>query len=145
MDRPRRPPQNVFELESEVRLTPSPAQVRPEIWGAGEGREAALARGLGYLAEADEDPHALAAAHDRATAALGPAAIGAPRARRETLTDTDALVSRLRAGRATFGQDWAVVAGGADEAQALGTRVRARVMLQRLNPGVEQLWETAAR
>lgn len=138
-------PQNVFELETEVRLTPSPAQVRPEIWGAGAGRDEALVRGLGYLAAPDDDPEELAAAYDRAGGALGPAAIGAPRARRENLSDADELVHSLREGRATFGQDWAAVAGGVAEAELLGTRVRPRVMLKRLNPGVEQLWETAAR
>jgi uncharacterized protein (DUF433 family) len=138
-------PQNVFELEAEVRLTPSPAQVRPEIWGAGSGCDEALVRGLGYLAEADDDPEELAAAYDRATTKIGPAAIGAPRARRDTLTEPGELVHRLRDGRTTFGQDWAVISGGADEAHMVGTRVRPRVMLERLNPGVEQLWEAATR
>jgi alkanesulfonate monooxygenase SsuD/methylene tetrahydromethanopterin reductase-like flavin-dependent oxidoreductase (luciferase family) len=133
--------QNVFELETAVRLTPSPAQVRLEIWGAAAGIEAALARGLGYLAGADDDPLALSAAYDRVAEALGPVAIGAPRARRETLSDADVLVDRLRAGRETFGQDWAVVAGGPEQADVLGKRVRPRVQLQRLNPGVERLWE----
>ncbi|HUA71266.1 MAG TPA: LLM class flavin-dependent oxidoreductase [Solirubrobacteraceae bacterium] len=138
-------PENVHNLETHIRLMPSPAQVRLEIWGSGAGRDAALARGLGYLADADADPDELGRAHDRATAALGPAAIGAPRARRESLSDSDALVTRLRAGREAFGQDWAVVAGGSGEATALGREVRPRVQLHRLNPTVERLWEANGR
>jgi hypothetical protein len=124
---------------------PAPAQVRLEIWGSGGGRDAALERGLGYLADADADPDDLGRAHDRAAAALGPAAIGAPRARRENLDDSDGLVARLRAGREAFGQDWAVVRGGSGEATALGTEVRPRVQLHRLNPAVERLWQAGGR
>ncbi len=138
-------PENVHNLETHIRLMPEPAQVRLEIWGSGSGREAALERGLGYLADADADPDELGRAHERAAAALGPAAIGAPRARREALSDSDALVTRLRAGREAFGQDWAVVSGGSEEAAALGTTVRPRVQLHRLNPALEQLWETGGR
>jgi alkanesulfonate monooxygenase SsuD/methylene tetrahydromethanopterin reductase-like flavin-dependent oxidoreductase (luciferase family) len=124
-------PENVHGQEPMVRMTPAPAQVRLEVWGAGAGREAALARGLGYLADGDADPGALGAAY----AGLGPAAIGAPRARREVLDG--GLVDRLRAGRETFGQDWAIVAG---DAMTVGTQVRPRVQLHRLNPKLEELW-----
>jgi alkanesulfonate monooxygenase SsuD/methylene tetrahydromethanopterin reductase-like flavin-dependent oxidoreductase (luciferase family) len=134
-------PENAFGQERQVRLMPAPAQVRPELWGAGAGRGAALERALGYLADADADPTELGDAYDRTAAALGPAAIGAPRARRERLDDPEELVPRLRDGRQTFGQDWAVVAGGAAEAAALGTRVRPRVQLHALNPALERLWE----
>jgi alkanesulfonate monooxygenase SsuD/methylene tetrahydromethanopterin reductase-like flavin-dependent oxidoreductase (luciferase family) len=138
-------PENVHNLETHIRLMPEPAQVRLEIWGAGAGRDAALERGLGYLADADADPDELGRAHERAAAALGPAAIGAPRARREALSDSDALVTRLRAGREAFGQDWAVVSGGSEEAASLGTEVRPRVQLHRLNPALERLWEAGRR
>jgi alkanesulfonate monooxygenase SsuD/methylene tetrahydromethanopterin reductase-like flavin-dependent oxidoreductase (luciferase family) len=124
-------PENVYGQEPMVRLTPAPAQVRVEIWGASGGREAALARGLGYLADADADAGELGSAY----AALGPAAIGAPRARRDVLDD--GLVERLRTARETFGQDWAVVAG---DAMTIGTQVRPRVQLHRLNPKLEELW-----
>lgn len=134
-------PENVHNLETHIRLMPEPAQVRLEVWGAGAGRDAALERGLGYLADADADPDELGRAHERAVAALGPAAIGAPRARREALGDSsDVLVDRLRAGREAFGQDWAVVSGGSEEAAALGTEVRPRVQLHTLNPALERLW-----
>jgi hypothetical protein len=126
-------PENVHGLEDRVRMMPAPAQVRLELWGSRSGRDAALARGLGYLADTDADPAELAAAHE----AAGPAGLGAPRARRETLADPDALVARLRDGREAFGQDWAVVTGDAD---VLGTCVRPRVQLHRLNPKLEELW-----
>jgi alkanesulfonate monooxygenase SsuD/methylene tetrahydromethanopterin reductase-like flavin-dependent oxidoreductase (luciferase family) len=138
-------PENVHNLETHVRLMPAPAQVRVEIWGAGAGRDDALQRGLGYLADADADPEELARAHERAAAGLRPAAIGAPRARRDNLEDSDALVTRLRAGREAFGQDWAVVGGDADAAAALGTEVRPRVQLHRLNPALERLWGVEGR
>ena len=138
-------PENVHNLETHIRLMPEPAQVRLEIWGSGSGRDAALERGLGYLADVDADPDELGRAHERAAAALGPAAIGAPRARREALSDSDALVTRLRAGREAFGQDWAVVSGGSEEATALGTKVRPRVQLHRLNPAIERLWKANGR
>jgi Luciferase-like monooxygenase len=125
--------ENVHGIEERVRMMPAPAQVRLELWGSGAGRDAALARGLGHLADAEADPAELAAAHE----AAGPAALGAPRARRETLDDPEALVARLRAGREAFGQDWAVVTG---DAHVLGTRVRPRVQLHRLNAKLEELW-----
>lgn len=138
-------PENVHNLETHIRLMPEPAQVRLEIWGSGTGRDAALERGLGYLADADADPDELGRAHERAAAALGPAAIGAPRARREALSDSDALVTRLRAGREAFGQDWAVVSGGSKEAASLGTEVRPRVQLHTLNPVLERHWKAGRR
>jgi len=125
--------ENEHGIEARVRMMPPPAQVRLELWGSGAGRDAALERGLGHLADPDADPAELAAAHE----AAGPAALGAPRARRETLGDPDALVARLRAGREAFGQDWAVVTG---DAHVLGTRVRPRVQLHRYNPKLEELW-----
>jgi len=130
-------PENVHGIDTLVRLMPAPAQLRLDVWGAGAGREQALARGLGHLADADDDPAELGAAH----AALGPAALGAPRARRERLDAPEALVARLRAGRVDFGQDCAVVAGGADVARTLGAYVSPRVQLNRLPEGLEAFWE----
>jgi alkanesulfonate monooxygenase SsuD/methylene tetrahydromethanopterin reductase-like flavin-dependent oxidoreductase (luciferase family) len=131
-------PENQHNREQRVRMTPAPAQVRLELWGAGEQAAEALARGLGYLAE--QDAPALEALW---TTGAAPALLGAPRARRETLVldDPAALVQRLRAGRAAFGQDWAVVRGGAAEAHVLGTRVRPRIQLDRLTVGLEQYWD----
>lgn len=135
--------ENAHRIDDHVRLMPAPAQLRLPVWGAGDGRGEALARGLGHLAAADDDPVELGAAYERAEAALGPALLGAPRARRERLDDPAALVERLRAGREAFGQDCAVVAGGAEAAAVLGARVSPRVQLNRLPEGLEAFWDEA--
>lgn len=132
-------PQNVQLPEHRVRVTPAPAQVRLEIWGAGPAaREAALGRSLGYLADAGEDHATLG----RAWAAVeGPATIGAPRAARLAFTEAAEVVTRLRAGREAFAQDWACVAAPAVAAAELGSVVRPRVQIERLTPGLEEFWD----
>ncbi len=135
-------PENAFGQERLVRLTPAPAQPVVPVWGAGGALDVVLERGLGHLADAGAAADPLGGAHERAARALGPAAIGAPRARRESLDDgVEVLVARLLAGRDSFGQDWAVVAGGPEEASVLGRRVRPRVQLERLHPSLVALWE----
>lgn len=132
-------PQNVHLPEHRVRVTPAPAQVRLEVWGAGAAaRAASLERALGHLADADEDREALAAAW---RAAESPASIGAPRAARVSWDGTAALVDRLRAGREAFGQDWACVAAPAEAAATIGSVVRPRVQIERLTPGLEEFWD----
>jgi alkanesulfonate monooxygenase SsuD/methylene tetrahydromethanopterin reductase-like flavin-dependent oxidoreductase (luciferase family) len=133
-------PQNEWLPEERARTTPAPARARLELWTAGAaGRAAALERALGYLADADDDADQLAAAWRDASSA--PATLGAPRARREAWTGAAALVERLREGRASFGQDWAVVAAPAATAADLGSVVRPRVQLHRLPPGLEAFWD----
>ena len=136
-------PQNEHRIDTHVRLMPAPAQLRLAVWGAGAGRDEALRRGLGYLAPAAADAAELGAAYARAEAALGPALIGAPRARRERLDAPAELVARLRAGRAAFGQDVAVVAGGAGTADVLARAVSPRVQLNRLPDGLEAFWDAS--
>ena len=132
-------PQNVHLPEHRVRVTPAPAQVRLEVWGAGgSARDASLERALGHLADADDDDDALAAAW---RAAESPAAIGAPRAARVGWDGSAALVARLRAGREAFGQDWACVAAPAEAAAEIGSVVRPRVQIDRLTPGLEEFWD----
>jgi alkanesulfonate monooxygenase SsuD/methylene tetrahydromethanopterin reductase-like flavin-dependent oxidoreductase (luciferase family) len=130
-------PQNEHNLEDKVLVTPPPAQARLELWGAGPGRDAALERGMGYLADADADEAELG----RAWAAAPPAALGAPRARRERWTDAQGLIARLRAGRAAFCQDWAVVDAPREALIELGAVVRPRVQLDRLPAGLEEFWD----
>ena len=138
-------PENEFGQERLVRLTPAPAQPSLPVWGAGTGRGPALERGLGHLADSEDPADDLGAAYARAASSLGPAAIGAPRARREALdSGPEALVARLLAGREQFGQDWAVVLGGPDEAAVIGRRVRPRVQLEHLHPSLIALWEPVA-
>lgn len=132
-------PQNVHQPEERVRVTPAPAQPRLEIWGAGPGRAAALERALGHLADVDDDPDELTRAWARAEAS--PAAIGAPRARRERWLGAEDLLERLRHGRSTFGQDWACVAALPEAAREIASLVRPRVQLHRLTPGLEEFWD----
>jgi len=132
-------PENVDQPEHRVRVTPAPAQPRLEIWGAGEGRDAALERALGHLADADDDTADLAGAF--AAAESSPASIGAPRARRERWRGAADLLERLRQGRSCFGQDWACVVAPAEAASEIGSLVRPRVQLDRLTPGLEEFWD----
>lgn len=132
-------PQNVHNPERRVRVTPAPAQARLELWGAGAGREVALARGLGHLADTTEDDGPLAAAW--AATAADPAALGAPRGRRERWSGTAGLLGRLRAGRAAWDQDWAAVAVPPDAVQEIAWVVRPRVQLDRLPAGLEEFWD----
>jgi alkanesulfonate monooxygenase SsuD/methylene tetrahydromethanopterin reductase-like flavin-dependent oxidoreductase (luciferase family) len=135
-------PANEHNLERRARLTPSPVQPRLEVWGCGASREAALVRGLGYLAGAGDDPGELGRAWDGAAAVLGPAAIGAARARREPWDGRPAaLVARLREGRAAFGQSWAVVGAPAGAALDISRLVRPRVQTDRLPEGLEVHWD----
>jgi alkanesulfonate monooxygenase SsuD/methylene tetrahydromethanopterin reductase-like flavin-dependent oxidoreductase (luciferase family) len=128
---------NEHGMEDRVRVSPAPAGVRLEVWGSGVGAPAALLRGLGALHRAHDVP---AAAYAAAEAQLGPALIGAPRARRDTLDDPEALVDRLIAGRAAFGQDWGVIAATAERAAELGALVRPHVQLEALPDGLRELW-----
>jgi hypothetical protein len=89
------------------------------------------------VADADDDPAALAAGW----AAAGEASLGAPRARRETWAGPGALVTRLRDGRETFDQDWAVVEAPIEAAGEIGSLVRPRLQLHRLPPGLEEFWD----
>jgi alkanesulfonate monooxygenase SsuD/methylene tetrahydromethanopterin reductase-like flavin-dependent oxidoreductase (luciferase family) len=132
-------PQNTLRTQSSVRVTPAPAQVRLEVWGAGpDARAAALERALGHLAGPEEEPAELAAAW---AVADTPAAVGAPRAARVAWPGAVELVARLRAGREAFGQDWACVEGPAEAAAEIGSVVRPRVQLERLTPGLEEFWD----
>ena len=133
-------PQNVHLQEHRVRVTPAPAQVRLEVWGAGpSARGAALDRALGHLADADEDRASLADAWNRASGS--PAAIGAPRAARAAWRGATEVLAVLRAGRERFGQDWACVAAPAEAAAEIGSIVRPRVQVARLTPGLEEFWD----
>jgi len=133
-------PENVWMPEERVRMAPSPAQPRLEVWTAGaDGLDAGIERGLGHLADAAADETALAAAWRAADAA--PASIGAPRGRCGGWTNADELIARLRAGRESFGQDWAAVAAPAEAASVLGSIVRPRVQMHALPPGLEAFWD----
>ena len=122
-----------------MRVTPAPAQPRLEVWGAGLGLSSALERALGYLADAEADPVELARAVGAAEAS--PAAIGAPRARREPLDDADVarrrLARRARSGRT--GRAWRRRRRPRRDRLAR----RPRVQLDELTPGLEAFWDAA--
>lgn len=130
---PARLPQNEHNLEERVRVTPAPLQPRLDLWTAGAAPDAA--RALGHLADHADG---LAEAWARAEATLGPALIGAPRARRHVFSP--GLVDELRAGRAAFGQDWAVVRASVADAARIGAEVRPHVQLDRLPAAIEAHW-----
>lgn len=124
--------QNVHNPERRVRMLPSPAQPRLELWTAGAaGRAAGCERGLGHLADAGE-----AWEPDDA-----PASLGAPRGRRDRWDDAASLLERLRAGREGFAQDWAAVAAPLEAVPDLGAIVRPRIQLDRLPDGLEAFWD----
>jgi hypothetical protein len=139
---PARLPQNEHNLEDRTRVTPAPLQPRLEVWTSGAAGPDPR-RALGHLAPAAADPSELCAAWARAEAALGPALIGAPRARRHDVADPAALIAALRAGRLAFGQDWAVVRAPSARAARIGREVRPHVQLDRLPPGLEDHWASA--
>jgi alkanesulfonate monooxygenase SsuD/methylene tetrahydromethanopterin reductase-like flavin-dependent oxidoreductase (luciferase family) len=131
-------PQNEWLPEERARVTPVPPRARLELWTTGAAsRAVAVTRGLGHVADARDDPAALAADW----AAAGEASLGAPRARRETWAGPGALVARLRDGREMFDQDWAVVEAPAAAAGEIGSLVRPRLQLHRLPPGLEEFWD----
>lgn len=129
---------------TEARVTPSPARARLEVWSAGPGFAAGVSRGLGHLADADDDPAELAREWTQHRMRIGPALTGAPRARRALWTDAEQLIVSLRSGRASFGQDWAVVAAPTTAAAEIGMRVRPRLQLNELPAGLEAHWDLYA-
>jgi alkanesulfonate monooxygenase SsuD/methylene tetrahydromethanopterin reductase-like flavin-dependent oxidoreductase (luciferase family) len=137
---PGRLPGNDLAPES-ARVTPAPLQPRPELWVARDRDGGGMLRGLGHLADADDDPARLGRAWAGAQERLGPALIGVPRGRREPWTGVEALLERLREGRQTFGQDWAAVAAPAQAAAEIGSEVRPRIQLDHLPAGLDEHWE----
>jgi alkanesulfonate monooxygenase SsuD/methylene tetrahydromethanopterin reductase-like flavin-dependent oxidoreductase (luciferase family) len=124
--------QNVHNPERRIRMTPAPVQPRLELWttGAAARADGAL-RGLGHLLRDGETW----------VGDESPASLGAPRARREAWDGAAALLERLREGRESFGQDWAVVRAPLSATAELGAFVRPRIQLDRLPPGLEELWD----
>ncbi|HEY4826966.1 MAG TPA: LLM class flavin-dependent oxidoreductase [Solirubrobacteraceae bacterium] len=132
--------ENVNNPEHRTRLMPPPAQPRLEVWTGGAHGLAATSRGIGHLADVGSDPEELAKLWR--TAEDNPAAVGAPRGLSAQWEGGPELVARLRAGRAAFGQDWAVVSAPASAAAELGRYVRPRVVLDELPPGLEDHWDS---
>ena len=138
---PARLPGNRFNLEERVRVTPAPAQLELPVWVLGEP-EVAVTLGLAFVVDGDEAPPQSGARLRRP--ALLPVAVDAAGD-----LDHAGLVQRLRAAERHWGLDVAVLDLPDDlapvaRARALGTiaqRVRPRVQLDRLPPGLEAHWD----
>lgn len=145
-------PGNRFNVEERVRVTPAPAQLELPLWLLGPTAVAvAPPLGLPPVIEGGDG-----SAWTAVEQALGAAAL---RLRRPALLEVDvapdgelddeALVTRLQAAEREWGLDVAVVvlAAGLEpsaRARALRTlarRVRPRVQLDRLPPGLEEHWD----
>jgi alkanesulfonate monooxygenase SsuD/methylene tetrahydromethanopterin reductase-like flavin-dependent oxidoreductase (luciferase family) len=133
-------PQNDHADLDQVRVMPAPQQARLEVWSSGVPVETATAGGLGHLADPSAAPEILGRAWADAARPFGSAAIGLARARRDPWAGAAALVDRVRAGRAGFGQDWSIVRAPASAAEVIGREVRPRVQLERLPDGLEEHW-----
>jgi len=121
-----------------ARAMPPPFGPRVEVWVRGVEVDVAVRRGLGHVAEPGQDDRSLARAWD---ASVGPAPACA-RARHEAVADEPALVRRLRAGRAAWAQDWAIVT---EEGRPAAARARPRVQLDTLPAGLVRHWDSLER
>ena len=129
--------------EQRVRVTPPPAQLEPTVWLAGAAAPAVGASyGLSFVAS---EPTAQWA---NAELSLGAAAGRLRRVgmrRLEVPLDADLLVAELLRDRDHWGMDVAVLAlptsdDRAATLDAIARRVRPRVQLDRLPPGLEEYW-----
>ena len=143
--------------ESHVTVTPPSPQPEPPLWLAGPGAPAvARERGLSHVAGQDDDADAAAAAWSATDLRLGAAAqrLRRPALRRVQATatgqfDAPGLVAQLTAERQGWGLDTAIIVLGADLDDAarcaavtrLAERVRPRIALHALPPGLERHWD----
>jgi alkanesulfonate monooxygenase SsuD/methylene tetrahydromethanopterin reductase-like flavin-dependent oxidoreductase (luciferase family) len=146
-------PTNVFNVETNVRVTPSPAQFELPVWVAGtSGRQAAVDRCLGVLID-DEERIEDVAAWWATTRAARPAMAGRMRrAQRWRLPgtagdlDADGAVDELRAAQRAVDLDLVVAEPGHFDPDyravmdAVMQLVRPRLQLDRYPPGLEQHW-----
>lgn len=147
-------PQNTVNVQHAVRVTPAPAQLELPIWVAGAaGAPVAKRYGLPYV---DADAATAADTWRRTSAALGAAAarLRRPAVRfvetdRAGHLDADRLVHALRDEQHGWGLDVLVaqlpdalsVDGRVTAVRELATKVRPRVQLDRLPPGLEDFWQ----
>jgi alkanesulfonate monooxygenase SsuD/methylene tetrahydromethanopterin reductase-like flavin-dependent oxidoreductase (luciferase family) len=122
-------PGNVHAREPAVRVTPAPAQLELTVLGLGpHAQEAALARGLGHVALGHEPPAPAAGTAIRGRA-IDRGDLDLPRLLRERAAGLDLLAVSCPAGeRERVASD-------------LARRVRPRLELAALPPGLEQHWE----
>jgi len=152
--------QNVFNVEQRVRVTPPPAQFEMPLWVAGRiGRDAAVERALGVLADADEQVDDLASWSADARRTHPFLARRIRRAMRwlppdgEGSLDVEAAVTGLRIAQRAVDLDLVVVDHrgvtgdrvddpGLRQAmmEAMARGVRPRLQLDRYPPGLEDHW-----
>lgn len=149
-------PENVFNIEERLRVTPSPAQLELPFWLTGRGAFAVgESRGLTVVGSPDDSADSLATNWSQLQVRLGGAAV---RLRRPRLTrletdplgwfDPDTVVAQLVAERAAWGLDtvvWALPPDASSSAwrravESLGRQVWPRVQLDRLPAGLEEEW-----
>lgn len=144
-------------VEQRLRMMPPPAQIELPVWLSGPGAAAiARLRGLSHVSTADESPGAATQAWSATEARLGAVAwrLRRPAVRRcETSADGDfddeATVVALREEREQWGLDVAVIQlpGALDDRarerviDKLARRVRPRLQLDSLPPGLEAHWK----
>lgn len=156
---PANRPENTFNLEQRIRVTPAPAQFELPVWVAGvEGRAAATERALGILADTTEDVEDVATWWE-ATRSEHPSL--ARRIRRATRwtppTDgiglhTEVAVKELRVWQRRVDLDLVVVDAVAVPDLAMVSQlmadiahhVRPRVQLDRYPPGLEAHWTSGS-
>lgn len=148
-------PENTVNVEHAVRVTPAPAQLELPIWVSGTAAPPIAERyGLPYV---DTDAVAAPDTWRRVSTRLGACAARLRRpAIRAVETDTagqfdaDALVDALRREQQSWGLDVLIVrlpdtlslGGRVTAIRDLAAKVRPRVQLDRLPPGLEDFWRS---
>jgi alkanesulfonate monooxygenase SsuD/methylene tetrahydromethanopterin reductase-like flavin-dependent oxidoreductase (luciferase family) len=150
-------PQNVFNVETRIRVTPAPAQFELPVWVAGPAaRAVAVDRALGVLVDADEDTASVTAwwtgvrSGSPAWRRMRRALAWRPPAGR---LDADAAVAQLRSAQRGYDADLVIVDtgghdGAASTADLMGQVMRAvrpHVQLDRYPPGLEDHWRDETR
>lgn len=146
-------PENTVNVEHAVRVTPAPAQLELPIWVSGTAGSTVAARYC--LPYVDADAATAADTWRRTSTPLG---VAAARLRRPAVrlvdtdpagnVDADRLVGALRAEQRGWGLDVLIVRlpdalsldGRITAVRDLATKVRPRVQLDRLPPGLEDFW-----
>lgn len=146
-------PENTVNIEHAVRVTPAPAQLELPIWVSGTAGPPVAARyGLAYVdtdaAAAPDTWHRTSAQLSACAARLRRPAVRPVETDAAGHVDADQLVDALRHEQHTWGLDVLIVQlpealsldGRLTAIRDLATRVRPRVQLDTLPPGLEDFW-----
>jgi Luciferase-like monooxygenase len=147
-------PENVFNTEQRLRVTPTTAQIEPVVWvtGGPAAQAVAAGHGLAYVAESGDDG---AEAWPAIAAALGARALRLRRPARWPVVladgelDVHRLVGELTAAERGWGLDTAILrlpaqldeAGRRRVVRRIAHDVRPRVQLEQLPPGLSEYWD----